>query len=424
MLKTAFIVGTQSGCGKTTVMLALLQTLKNQNLTIQAFKAGPDFLDPFWHQVITQSPSYNLDTKMMGVEACRHQLSTQTETVDVALIEGAMGLFDGATGVGELGSSAHLAATLSVPVILVVDAKGMSGSIVPLVAGFCDYADKLGFQISGIIANRVGSDHHATLLDGLLSDHQLSPLLGWMKKNAPVLPERHLGLTPPEETNVPDFSAEFTLKKRDLLKALAPFNSPTITPNQSPALLAGKTIAIANDAACCFIYPANLDWLIAQGAKLHFFSPIKGDDLPPDSDALWLPGGYPELYTQALSESSSWVSINQFIAADKPVLAECGGAMLLGEFIIDLDGKSWPMANSLPYGSVMKDRLVSLGYRQENSGIRGHEFHHSARINAENLPSCFELNRGDKGIRYKKVRASYIHWYFASAPNVIAGWLS
>ena len=424
MSKTAIVVGTQSGCGKTTIMLALLQSLKNQHTQVQAFKAGPDFLDPFWHQAITAQASYNLDTKMMGEQACINQLYQHSEKAQITLIEGAMGLFDGATGVGELGSSAHLATVLDVPVILVVDAKGMAGSIVPLVSGFCDYARQLGFKISGIIANRVGSQHHAQLLEDLLANHHLPSLLGWMKKNAPQLPERHLGLKRPEEENIPDFSESFYLDSQRLSLALTHFEKKSNLTFQHKALLKGKIIAIANDAACCFIYPSNIDWLKEQGASLYFFSPIKGESIPKNTDALWLPGGYPELYAEALSNSSSWHSIKAFINKNKPVLAECGGAMLLGEALIDLDGKSWQMAGVFPYTSVMKDRLVSLGYRNEENGMQGHEFHHSARINDENLTPCFNLNRGDKGIRYKNVRASYIHWYFASESNVIAKWLS
>ncbi len=424
MSKTAIVVGTQSGCGKTTIMLALLQFFKNQQTHVQAFKAGPDFLDPFWHQAITTQASYNLDTKMMGEQVCINQFYKYSESAQIALIEGAMGLFDGATGVGELGSSAHLATVLDVPVILVVDAKGMSGSIVPLVSGFCDYATQLGFKISGVIANRVGSLHHAKLLEDLLAKHHLPLLLGWMKKNAPQLPERHLGLKRPEEASIPNFSEFFHLDSQRLFFALTAFEKKPRLVSQDKSLLKDKNIAIANDAACCFIYPSNIDYLKAQGANIHFFSPIKGESLPENTDALWLPGGYPELYAEELSTSSSWHSIKEFINQNKPVLAECGGAMLLGHLLIDLDGKSWKMAGVFPYTSVMKDRLVSLGYRNEENGMRGHEFHHSARINDENLQACFNLNRGDKGISYKNVRASYIHWYFASEPNVMAEWFS
>ena len=420
--KTALIVGTQSGCGKTTVMLALLQFLKPH--FVQTFKAGPDYLDPFWHQAMTSRACYNLDTKMMGKDLCREQfgrLDTQTEFV---LIEGAMGLFDGAQGVGELGSSAHLAKVLDVPVLLVVNVKGMAGSIVPLVKGFCEMAKSLGVVISGIIANHVGSDHHVKLLVDLLNTHHLPPMVGWMKKNAPILPERHLGLKRPNVNELPNFSDFFQVNEKALFSAFKTQAKKTITPQKPLPLLNGKIIAVTYDDACCFIYPANLDWLKTMGATVVFFSILNGDVVPKKADALWLTGGYPELYGHLLEKSNSWDSIKKFIEADKPVLAECGGVMLLGKTLIDLDGKSYKMAGILPFSSVMKDHLVSLGYRHEKSGVKGHEFHHSARIEAENLVPCFSINRGDSGIRYKKLRASYIHWYFASAPEIIAGWLS
>lgn len=423
-LKTALIVGTQSGCGKTTIMLALLQFLKNKSWLVQAFKAGPDYLDPFWHQTITGHPSYNLDTKMMGNEACIEQLIQHSKKAEIALIEGAMGLFDGAKGVGESGSSAHLASILNTTAILVVDVKGMSGSIVPLVSGFYNYANKLGFTLSGIIANRVGSQHHADLLTALLNKHNLPPLLGWMKKNAPLLPERHLGLKRPKQANIVDFSNFFKLDEQALISALKPFNNTATIITEHGSLLKGKIIAVAYDAACCFIYPANIDWLKKEGATVLFFSLINGDLVPNKTDALWLPGGYPELYAERLAHSSSLASISEFINANKPVLAECGGAMLLGKKLIDFKGQSWSMASIFPYTSIMKTNLVSLGYRHEASGVSGHEFHHSVRVNDENLTRCFTLNRGDSGVGYKKVRASYIHWYFPSAPNVIAKWLS
>ncbi len=421
-IHSALVVGTQSGCGKTTIMLALLRYFQQQSCTVQSFKAGPDYLDPFWHEKITARPSYNLDTKMMGEEACRQQFHQHIDNTDIALIEGVMGLFDGATGVGELGSSAHLAKVLNVPVILVVNVKGMAGSIVPLVKGFSDYAHTLGITLSGIIANHAGSDHHVKLLENLLTTHQLPPLIAWMKKDAPSLPERHLGLVQPDNMPAPDFSSHFQVNKTALYSALALKKSESIVLIPSPPLLKNKVIAVTKDEACCFMYPANIEWLQSMGATVVFFSLLNGESIPEKADALWITGGYPELYAETLAKKADWNSLKVFIDADKPVLAECGGAMLLGENLIDLDEKSYEMAGVLPFSSVMKKRLVSLGYRQDESGICGHEFHHSARINDDNLLPCFTLNRGDRGIRYKNLRASYIHWYFASAPSIAAKW--
>jgi len=423
-MKIALLAGTQSGCGKTTIMLALLQYLKKHNHRITAFKAGPDFLDPMWHQLITGRVSYNLDTRMVGLEQSRLIINKQHKQTDLALIEGVMGLFDGRTGVGLDGSSASLAKGLDCPVILVVNAKGISGSIVPLVSGYCDYAQKMGVTISGIIANQVGSSHHAGLLKNFLQDYNMPPLLAWMEKEVSALPERHLGLVMPEEVEAPDFQSSFHVESQALSAAFTDWIAADETFFNQPKLLSGKKIAIAKDAACCFIYPANIDWLCEQGAEIQYFSVVNGDAVPQDADAVWLPGGYPELYAQQLSVSSSWTSLNQFIQAGYPVLAECGGSMLLGKQLIDHDGTAWSMAATLPYSSKMQGKLASLGYREEASGMKGHEFHYSVRECEADLQACFDCSRGDRGIRYKNLRVSYIHWYFSSAPDVMATWLA
>jgi len=423
-MKLALLAGTQSGCGKTTAMLALLQYIKAHEHSITAFKSGPDFLDPLWHQAVTGTTSYNLDTHMIGATHSQQLLTKQAEFSEFALIEGVMGLFDGRTGVGGSGSSAELAHSLKAPVFLVVNAKGISGSIVPLVSGFVEYADKMDVQIAGIIANHVGSAHHASLLSKALKDYQQPPLIAWLEKNAPILPERHLGLMQPSEIALPNLLDFLHIEQPDFLGLFRDTYFPSPPVNNKQHLL-GKKIAIAKDAACCFIYQANLDFLLKQGAELCFFSPLASEDLPNNADALWLPGGYPELFVEDLSHSTSWLSIQDFINADKPVLAECGGAMLLGECLFDYDAKQWPLANILPFQSKMQTKLASLGYREEASGIKGHEFHHSKRVMTnENLPTCFSVNRGDQGLRYKNVRASYIHWYFDSAPNVVCAWFN
>ena len=220
-MKLALLAGTQSGCGKTTIMLAVLQYLKAQQHNIVSFKSGPDFLDPLWHQVVTGKISYNLDTRMVGVPLCERLLANQAAAADIAVIEGVMGLFDGRSGVGGSGSSAELANVLQVPVFLVVDAKGMSGSIVPLVKGFAEYAENMGVGIAGIIANRVGSPHHASLLREVLHEHRQPPLIAWMEKNAPVLPERHLGLVQPAEVELPDFLPFFHIEVNNFVELFA-----------------------------------------------------------------------------------------------------------------------------------------------------------------------------------------------------------
>ena len=421
-MKLALLAGTHSGCGKTTVMLALLQYLKSRGLKPRAFKVGPDFLDPLWHAAVSGRPSYNLDTQMVGITESRRLLNSLAEEEDCCLIEGVMGMFDGRAGVGQAGSSVDLAAQLQVPVILVVDARGMSGSIVPLVSGFCDFARQQGVSIAGIIANRLGSDHHAQLLRDALAEYRLPPLIAWLSKQASVLEERHLGLKTPDMEQLPDFAAALQVDEALLSAVFSQWRGSETVQADTSALLQGKTVAIAKDQACCFIYPANVDWLMAQGAGVEYFSPLAGEAVP-DADALWLPGGYPELHVKQLARSATWESLKAFIESGKPVLAECGGAMLLGEALLAIDGRSWPMADILPFVSRMQNKLAALGYREEASGMRGHEFHFSIRESKASLAPAFACN-GDQGIRYKNLRASYNHWYFASAPRAASEWFS
>ncbi len=429
-MRSILLAGVQSGCGKTTATLALIQYLIAQKQSVRGFKSGPDFLDPLWHQKLTGHSSYNLDTKMIGIDECREKLrAAKEQKTDIAIIEGVMGLFDGRQGVGKDGSSVHLAHSLGVDVWLVIDAKGMSGSIVPLVYGFQYYAEKCGVKLSGIIANRVGSAHHAGLLKEQLSKHNLPPLLAWLDKSVPILPERHLGLIQPDEHPLPDFSAHFHIENDELIRTIPHYEDKKPTRKEidlkksvTTQALLNKKIAIACDDACCFIYPANIDWLKLQGAELHFFSPLAGEPVPDDSDALWLPGGYPELYAEQLAHSQCWPSLIAFAKSQKPILAECGGMMLLGKTLIDHHGKQWDMANILPIETKMQNKLASLGYREcvggIYAGLKGHEFHHSTRNELAETRPLFEVSRGDKGIKKKNIKASYIHWYFSSAPEM------
>jgi len=428
-MRSLLLAGVQSGCGKTTITLALMQFFIKQGLNVRGFKSGPDFLDPLWHSKLTGTHSYNLDTKMVGIaESQQLILSAQQQNTDLAIIEGVMGLFDGRQGVGQDGSSAYLAKVLNIDIWLVVDVRGMSGSVVPLVAGFVDYAQKLGINISGIIANRVGSPHHAQLIKELLIDNQLPPLLAWLDKQAPKLPERHLGLIKPDEFPLPDFSNNLHIEVDNLPTLLPKYKHKWTSPpvKKYRGLLKNQIIAIAKDEACCFIYPANIDWLQEQGANLVYFFPILGEPVPTDSDAIWLPGGYPELYAEKLSKSDTWSSLRSFIKTGKPLLAECGGMMLLGQTITDQQEKVWDMAGVLPITTTMQDKLAALGYREcingSNAGVKGHEFHHSIRTELEKIDEAFLVVRGDNGIQQENIRASYIHWYFASAPDVVSLW--
>ncbi len=422
-MQTIVIAGVQSGCGKTTATLAIIQYFMACGKKVCGFKAGPDFLDPLWHKKLTGLDSYNLDTRMTGLAECQDKLlQAQQKDIEVSVVEGVMGLFDGRTGVGQDGSTLNLAQQLGLDIWLVVDAKGMSGSIVPLVSGFKGFAEQCGVKITGIIANRVGSRHHAELLQAHLSEYHLPPLIAWLDKSVPPLPERHLGLVRPDDSPLPDFRAHLNIVEHDLPAFLAaPLeHKPQVLQDKQPNQpLKGKNIAVARDDACCFIYPANIDWLKQQGANIHYFSLLEGDKVPDNADALWLPGGYPELYAEQLSASDSLLSIKKIVQQHKPVLAECGGMMLLGQTLTDLQGQSWTMAGVLPIETKMTPRLASLGYRECRSGtfvgLKGHEFHHSIRESYHEVSPAFDVSRGDHGIISGSLIASYIHWYFPSS---------
>ncbi|MBF0436942.1 MAG: cobyrinate a,c-diamide synthase [Magnetococcales bacterium] len=418
------LAATQSRSGKTTMTLALMAHLAKQNIPVAPFKAGPDYLDGAWHQEVSRRPSYNLDTFMLGNEACR-TLYQQKRGHALGVVEGVMGLYDGKSGVGGTGSTADLARVLGLPVLLVVNVRGMAGSLVPLVQGFAAAAQ--GFTIAGILANQVGSTQHAQRLSALLDDNHAPPLLGWMGRHEHLtLEERHLGLTLPGETSSPPWeqlaaALHLDQERFNSLFQPMPAREPDLSLHVEP-LLQGKTIAVARDAAFSFIYTANLECLEQMGATVHFFSPLAGDAIPDACSAIWLPGGYPELHAEKLSQSRTLQQLTRLGQNGTCILAECGGMMALGEHLVDLAGRSWPMAGLLPMQSIMTSRLAGLGYRQEDSGMRGHEFHHSIR-EASPLPPAFSLDRGDPGLRLANVRASYVHWYFPSAPRVLAAWL-
>jgi len=413
------ISATHSGAGKTTVTLALMQALRAKGVAFSPYKAGPDFIDPMWHRAVSGKESYNLESKMMS-EAHMQQLLGRADGMPV--IEGVGGLFCG-SGRSDTGT---LAAKLFLPVLFVVDAAGMAGSIAPLLTGFSQFRGDV--HIAGVIANRVGSDRHALMLKEALEACDLPPLLGWLERDDGCqLPERHLGLHLPHEEDVPDFSSILHLEDIFWLQLQKSGREAPEWKDEGESegkwLLEGKRIAIARDDAFCFIYPANIEWIIEQGGEAVFFSPLAGESVPDGADALWLPGGYPELYADELS-AQGFHSICKFIESNRPVLAECGGMMVLGEGLISKNGERWQMAGVLPFEITMQKKLVSLGYRRSDAGsdqpLSGHEFHYSTRTMMESLPAAFDVEQGDTGVRYRELRASYCHWYFPSSPETAA----
>ena len=404
-----------SGSGKTSLVAALARLHTRQGRRVKVFKCGPDFLDPQIHAVASGQPCDNLDLWICGEDDIRARLARAAQENDLILIEGVMGLFDGQP------SSADIAERFGIPVLTVIDARAMAQTFGALVYGLANY--RAGLPFYGVLANRVGSPRHAEMLKA-----SMPAAVRWCgalpRQEAAALPSRHLGLLPAAE--IADLSARIDTLADALaeLPPARPFAIPAAAP--LPQRLAGRKIAVARDAAFCFIYPANLALLSDLGAEVVFFSPLAGEPLP-DCDALWLPGGYPELHGQRLSAQRDLIArLTEHVEADKPLLAECGGMMFLFEQLIDLDGQAHPMAGLLPGRTVMGKRLAALGSQRvalPEGALRGHAFHHS-RCETDLPPlanaETFDGRPGEPVWRRRRLTASYFHFYFPSNPEATA----
>jgi len=426
-----------SGQGKTTVTAALARLLTRQGRKVRVFKCGPDFLDPHWHQLASGHPVHNLDLWLNGEADIRARLHEAALNSDLILIEGVMGLFDGEP------SAADLAVKLGIPVLAVIDAGSMAGTFGALVHGLRHY--RPGLPWAGVLANRVASDGHEKMLQASVRGDDLGAApggidagwLGGLRRDAGfALPERHLGLTVASE--LPDAMARLDA----LADAMATtplgqldaagwqrWSVPFAAQAERPVapLLQGCTVAVARDTAFCFTYPANLDTLRALGAELRFFSPV-ADEPVPDCDAVWLPGGYPELHADALVNGTRCrASLSAHIAAGQPVWAECGGMMPLFDGLMLADGTRVPMWGLLPGEVAMQPRLAALGPQRWDTAqgeLRGHTFHYSLTTlplvpEAHTAPGS-RFGKPEAIYRQGPVRASYFHAWFASNPEAAA----
>lgn len=410
-----------SGQGKTTVTAALARKLCRLGQRVRVFKTGPDFLDPMILQRACGAAVHTLDLWMVGPERCRQLLARAASEADVILIEGVMGLYDGTP------SSADLARAFGVPVLAVIDASAMAQTAGALVLGLRDYGP---VNIAGVIANRVGSARHQQMIADAMRD---VPLLGSLSRQQQSLSERHLGLVQPDEVEaidaVLDALAEQLVLDMDAWNALPPADLGSPAAGRATANeLQGKTIAIARDAAFAFLYPANLDCLHELGARLVFFSPLADEPVPDEADAVYLPGGYPELHAEALSYAFRWQrSLRHAHGRHLPILAECGGMMALAESITDTNGTSWPMAGLLPGQVIMQTRLAALGpqaWHTNDGELRGHAFHYS-RLESSAVPAARTVKHptgeaGEAIYRIGSLTASYFHAYFPSCPRAVA----
>lgn len=405
-----------SGQGKTLVTAALARAWRKQGLTVQAFKCGPDFIDSMILQAATGRPVYNLDLGMCGLEDGNAQLYRAAQSADVIVVEGVMGLYDGTP------STADIATAFGLPVAVVIDASGMAQTFASVAHGLYDFEPSL--KRAGVIANKVGSTGHASLLKACL-DAQTSWFGALVKDEQFSLPERHLGLHLAQE--IGDIDARIDAAAELLGNALplppsVSFESPN-TPAFTKAL-AGKTIAVAKDAAFCFIYPANLDCLEHLGANLVFFSPLKDHTLP-EADAYWLPGGYPELHLEAIRQNNGMREALQHVAkAGKPILAECGGMMALGQ---TLNGS--PMFGLLEGHSQIETKLQGLGTQhvQTSAGTIGaHTFHYGKFETMATIAhmASSQYGQGEAVYRQHSITASFLHFYFPSNPALTASFFT
>lgn len=416
------IAAPASGQGKTTVTAALARMHARLGRRVRVFKCGPDFLDPQILAAASGAPVYNLDFGMCGESDAAARLVCAAEHSDVILIEGVMGLFDGAP------SAADIACRFNIPVMGLIDASAMAQTFGAVAYGLAHY--RAGLPFSGVLANKVGSEYHAKLLR-----ESLPAGMAWYgalpRDEQAALPERHLGLL--QAAEIDDLETRLDRLSEALQRSLAGATAlpPAVEfaePDRHalPPLLKGKTIAIARDAAFGFIYPANVDMLLKLGATLAFFSPL-ADEALPACDAVWLPGGYPELHAARLAARDDlWTALRGHVAAGKPLLAECGGMMALFEQLIDRDGKAHAMAGLLPGCTAMQPRLAALGTQVASlpeGDLRGHTFHYSrcqTPLVALAHAAKLDGNAGEAIYRHGSMTASYVHFYFPSNPLAAA----
>jgi cobyrinic acid a,c-diamide synthase len=447
-MKAVVIAGAASGVGKTTVAAAIMGALTARGYKVQPFKVGPDYIDPSYHSVVCGVPCRNLDSWLLTAEAIQELFHRAMVGKDIAVIEGVMGLYDGATGDDEAGSTAQLAKLLGLPVVLVVDASKASRSVGAIALGFKVFDPAL--HLAGVILNGIASDLHLALARPSL-DRAGVRYLGYMPgRQEFTLPERHLGLVPTAEGSVAAayyhhlaMQAAATVALDHLLAVAAGAAVPEAHAHRlfpAASVTPQAAIAVAMDQAFHFYYPDSLDLLTAWGAELVPFRLLDDATLPPHASGVYIGGGFPELFAEPLSANVSMrASIRAAAARGLPIYAECGGLMYLGQSLEDLEGRSYAMAGVVPGRSVIKGGRLTLGYRTlrarqstcllaAGETVRGHEFHFSSMADGTAAgPAAYEVldQPGRReGFVVQNVLASYMHIHLGSkaslAPRFVA----
>jgi cobyrinic acid a,c-diamide synthase len=439
MVARLVVAGVSSGVGKTTTTVAIARALTARGLRVALFKCGPDYLDPTYHARATGRPSHNLDGWMMGRDAVLSTFERGTRGVDIALVEGVMGLFDGVSPTSEQGSTAEIAKWLAAPVLAVVDASGMAGTIAAVARGLASFDPDV--RVAGVLGNRVGSKGHLELLRAASRE---TPIVGGLPEEADLrFPERHLGLRTADEQTLPETTLDRSgaLAREwialDRLLDLAR-EAPPLPPGPAPVeevTHASCRVGIAWDEAFHFYYDDNLRRLEQLGATLVRFSPVRDSALP-DVDGVYLGGGYPEVHAPALAANEAMrSSLRAFVHRGGPVYAECGGLMYLARAIRTLDGRTHEMVGVFEGEAIMKEKLAALGYVEVETlaptvlgpaglRFRGHQFRYSELVTAADAapqgayavrrPHAGEVTR--EGYRVGNVLASYVHAHWASNP--------
>jgi cobyrinic acid a,c-diamide synthase len=438
---TVVIAGTHSGVGKTSVSLGLMRAFSRQGLQVQAFKVGPDFIDPGHHWQATGQASHNLDGWMLSKDMNIQLFRQHTRDCDLVIIEGVMGLFDGYGATSEEGSTAQIAKWLGAPVLLVIDSGSVARSAAATVYGFTHFDSDVA--IAGVICNRIGSPTHFDRLREGIEESVGIPVLGCVPKSQSVkMKSRHLGLWMAREQGLPegyiDQLADLVETYLDLNQIMAIAQTatlPTSNTIQSIRVNTNQTvrIGVAQDEAFCFYYQSNFDLLAQAGAELVEFSPLV-DELPPNLDGLYLGGGYPELHLDQLSSNTRLhQQIRMFSQLGHPIYAECGGLIYLSQGITGLNGETYPLVGILPFWTSMGN-TAKLGYTEvevlSEEGLfpkgaiaRGHRFHYSeiASQDIGETDTCYRISSWNKpnlpeGYRVGNTLASYVHLHFASNP--------
>jgi cobyrinic acid a,c-diamide synthase len=433
--------------GKTTVTLAILATLRRRQQTVQSFKVGPDYIDPMFHTYVTGRSCRNLDPILTSNDYVQECFDKHSQTAEYSLIEGVMGLFDGASGTTDAGSTAQVAKLLNVPVVLILNCSSTSRSIAAIAHGYRTFDPEI--NLTGVILNQVGSDRHLELLTAALLPLHL-PILGVLRRqNDLSIPDRHLGLIPAGELSNLNATldrladvGETCFDWDKLLPLLATQPKPVGGSIEMDTLVHhnpnhGKKIrlAVAKDAAFNFYYADNLDLLQAAGAELVEWSPLHDEKLPADIQGMYFGGGFPEVFGETLAANQpARTAVKKAIESGMPTYAECGGLMYLCDRIVDFEDRSSPMVGIFPTTAVMGKRLT-LGYRQliarsdtllldAGDRIWGHEFHRSTLTDAPIKP-LFDLQGYQSSLIFSpegwymyQVQAAYTHLHFGARSDL------